>query len=295
MPPRTCIYYVTFQCNDWPEFDHVWNDKELQAIGDVPAEKHLPNLKNARKNGSDELFVTGGEPLLYEGLPDFLAAAKAEGYKIVLHTNGIKYMDTAPSIKGLADRTLFSLDYPVMDEHDRSRGTESFSAVIKSINYARETGERPEILYNITRDSVRFLPEMMEIADRLKVNVRLNPVYDYCGLTGFEKESIDYMKYYFQRKNVRLDLAVLEFMKNRGNFIGWPRCRARETTVTFFPDAKRAIPCVHNRGGSQGREQVCIGCTSWPYMLPSFAIGFDRYRLLSAYSGLKDRQKEETK
>ncbi len=293
MAPRVCLYYITFQCNDTCEFCQIWNDGALQGIESAPVERHIENLKNAKKGGALELQVLGGEPLLYDELPRFLAAAKEEGFETDLYTNGIKYMDRAKEIKGTTRTIYFSLDYPITDEHDRSRGTECFSTVIGNIRYALEIGENPVILYNITRDSLRFIPEMMEIAGKMLVKVRFNPVYDYNGLTGFERESLDYMKYFFNQKNVQLDLAALEFIKNRGNNIGYPRCRARETTITYLPDAARAVPCLFNRNGRQGREQACIGCASWPYMLPSFSIGLDRYRLLSEYSRLKTRQKEE--
>jgi len=290
MIPKTCLYYITLQCNDTCEFCQIWDDKNLQNIGEAALEKHLENLKSAKASGVVMLEVTGGEPLLYENLPVFLSQAREEGFNISLYTNGILYLEKARLIDGLIDRIFFSLDYPIRDEHDRSRGTECFNAVLRSINYAKELGKKPAILYTVTRDSIRFLPEMIDIAEKIKVEVYLNPVYDFQGLHGFEKTSLDYIKYFFGRPNVKVDLAALEFIKKGGNNIAWPRCRARETTITFLPDGSRASPCFFNRGGKQGKEHICIGCTRWPYMLPSFSAGFDKYRLLHEWSKYKEAE-----
>jgi MoaA/NifB/PqqE/SkfB family radical SAM enzyme len=291
MTPKTCLYYISLQCNATCEFCQIWNDKNLQNIEEAPLEKHFDNLKSAKALGVVTLEVTGGEPLLYENLPVFLSRAREEGFNISLYTNGILYSDRAKELKGKVDQIFFSLDYPIQDEHDRSRGTECFNAVLRSINYAKELNEKPIILYTVTRDSLRFLPEMIEIAEKLKVEVQINPVYDFQGLHGFEKLSLDYIKYFSKRPNVRIDLAVLDFIRNGGNNVAWPRCRASETTITYLPDGNKVAPCFYNWGGKQGREHICIGCTRWPYMLPSFSMGFDKYRLLHEWSKYKEVQR----
>ena len=287
---KTCLYYITFQCNDTCEFCQIWNDKELQNIEEAPIEKHFENLKSAKASGAKTIEVTGGEPLLCENLPEFLSCAREEGFEVALYTNGIRYAERAKELKGLINKIYFSLDYPIQDEHDRSRGTECFNIVLRSISYAKELGCAPAVLFTVTRDSIRFLPEMIDIAGKMKVEVQVNPAYDFHGLHGFEKVSLDYIKYYFGRPNVKINLASLAFIKSGGNNIAWPRCRARETTLTYLPDGNRASPCLFNRGGKQGREHICIGCTRWPYMLPSFSIGFDRYRLLHEWSKHKEAQ-----
>ena len=81
-----------------------------------------------------------------------------------------------------------------------------------------------------------------------------------------------------------INLAELEFLKSHGNDPKWPKCRASTSTVTFLPDGNEASPCLYNIGGRCGREEICSGCTRWPYISSSFDYGFDKYKLLNWYS-----------
>ena len=283
---KLCNYYVTLRCNDACEYCSIWDNegyKDIRESGD-PINELLLGLK---REGVKCINITGGEPLLRDDLPAILKTAKEMMFEVELTTNGILYSETGNSIRGLVDRLFFLLDYPIASEHDRSRGVDCFHTVISAIEYAKKLGEKPIIKFTLTRDSVRFLPEMIDLADKLNVLVYLIPVSDFFGTQGFEPATIDYIKYYSRRKNVLVNLAVLEFVRQKGNKILYPRCRARETTVTLMPDGNRVSPCFYNPNGRQGREAACSSCMRWPYMLPSFAKGIDKYFWLDLYSEWK--------
>lgn len=241
--------------------------------------------------GVGRLVITGGEPLLREDLPEILKAARSYGFQLELITNGILYAERAQKIAGLADKIYFSIDYPVSSEHDRSRGVECFDLVVSAVKKARQTERKPFILCTITRDSIRFLPEMVELSERLKTPVCLNPVYDFYGTQGFEPATIQHIYYYSRRKNVLVNRAAVEFMRDGGNKVLYPRCRAKETTVTLLPDGRVISPCFYNPGGKQGREGICSSCMRWPYMLPSFSVGIDKFRWLDLFSEYSNRIK----
>ena len=279
--PKVCHYYVTLRCNDTCEFCKIWQEPGYRDIRESDYQEILENLKT---EGIRNLNIAGGEPLLREDLPQILKKAKELNFETQLTTNGILYPEKARELKGLVGKLFFSLDYPIAEEHDRSRGVECFHQVIQSIKLARELGEKPGINFTMTRDSIRFLPEMIELAEKLNASVYLNPVYDFYGSQGFEDATISHIRYYFRRKNVLLNLAVIEFVKNRGNRVILPRCRAKETTLTILPDGKKVAPCFFNPGGKQGREAVCSGCMRWPYMIPSFGRGLDKYFWLNLLS-----------
>ncbi|MDD4179422.1 MAG: radical SAM protein, partial [Candidatus Margulisbacteria bacterium] len=276
---KTINFYVTLRCDDTCEFCQCWQNSEYQDIGESGDQGKVA-LKELRIKGAKVLNITGGEPLLREDLADILRYAKQIGYQIELTTNGILYRERGGLIGGLVDRLFISLDYPIASEHDRSRGVECFTEVIAAIKQAKEKGEKPIIKFTMTRDSVRFLPEMSDLADKLGVRLYLNPVYDFNGTQGFEPMTIEHIKYYGRKKNVIVNLAALEFIRSGGNKVMYPRCRANETTVTLLPNGSRVAPCFFNPNGRQGQEDVCSSCMRWPYMLPSFSVGFDKYRWL---------------
>lgn len=290
-----CLYFPTLRCNDTCEFCPAWKgypDIRESESGDQGI-RISEKFRELRRRGIRKLVVTGGEPLLREDLPAILKQAKEQGFEIELFTNGILYPDRASELKGLAKVIYFSLDYPFAEDHDRSRGVESFNRVLAGIRLAQTLKEKPVIYYTLTRDSVRFLPEAIELAGNFRVRLFLNPVYDFEGLHGFEPATYEHILYYKRRKSVIINLAAIEFLKRGGNNTAWPRCHAKETVITLLPDLSEASPCFYNRGGKQGREPVCSGCTRWPYMLPSFTKGLDLYYFLNLYSDWMNRRKEK--
>lgn len=286
MTAKTCNYYVTLRCNDTCEFCPVWQNKAYKKIEEKPYD-----LSNLKRLDVSKLNVTGGEPLLRDNLSQILKQAKEHGLEVSLTTNGILYPEKAESLNGLVDELFFSLDYPFAEMHDRSRGVECFQTVIEGIKFALKQAQKPIIKFTMTRDSVQYLPDMVDLAENLNVLLYLNPVYDFYGTQGFENATIRYIRYYFQKKKVLLNLAALQFVKARGNRRLFPRCRAKETTITILPDGTRVEPCLFNQGGRQGRENICSSCMRWPYMLPSFSKGIDKYFWLNKYSNFINRRK----
>ena len=285
---KTANYYVTFRSNDTCEFHTIWQNEEFQKVGEAGYQDVLKQLK---RQGVKRLNITGGEPLLRDGLPDLLKQAKASGFETQLSTNGILYADLAGHLTGLVDRLYFALDYPFASEHDRSRGVECFKTALAAIEQARTLNQRPIIKFTMTRESVRFLPEMVDLAARLRVPVYLSPVYDHFGLQGFEPSTIDHILYYSRRRHVLVNRAALEFVKRGGNNLVLSRCRAQETTVTILPDGRQVLPCFFNQAGRQGQAAACASCLRWPYILPSFTRGIDKYYWLNLYSEMINRRK----
>ncbi|MFH1826657.1 MAG: radical SAM protein [bacterium] len=280
---KVCNYFATLRTNDECEFDSLWPKlDEYSKIEEKPYD--LMILKRA---GIKCLNITGGEPLLREDLPEILRQAKNLGLQTKLTTNGILY----EKIEGLRDgeiESLFiSLDYPTAEQHDRSRGIECFSDAIKAIKFAKEVKQNPIINFTVTRDSVLYLPEMIDLAEKLGVRIYLNPVSDFFGTQGFESATVDHLRYYARNKRVLANLAILEFVRAGGNRTIVPRCKAKETTVSILPDGQRVKPCFFNQGGVQGRADVCSGCLRWDYMLPSFSLGLDKYFWLNLLSKLR--------
>jgi MoaA/NifB/PqqE/SkfB family radical SAM enzyme len=304
--PLVCNYYLTLKCNDSCEFSRLWQKKEFQEMQETGAADVKKNLRSLRDMGVLVMNFTGGEPLLYEELPEVLRISKRLGFFNVLTTNGILYLEKADLITNFVDHLVFSLDSPIPAEHNRIRGTNCYQSVIDGIKAAKRLGKNPIINFTVTRDTVGDLPDMVDLSQSLGVLLWINPVYNYSGFEGFTRESVDYIARYFGRKNVGLNLASLQVIRDGGNNISRPVCRAGASSVTIFPDNTLVSPCIHLQRSSVkldkdiasilkrrevklaasicGRGEECKGCMDWSYLGPSFLYGINKNLFLALYS-----------
>ncbi len=306
MRPLVCNYYLTLKCNDACEFCRLWQKKEFQEMRETGAAEVKKNLRYLRDMGILVVNFSGGEPLLYEEIPEVLRISKRLGFFNILTTNGVLYPEKADLITNFVDHLVFSLDSPVPADHNRIRGTNCYQSVIDGVRAAKRLGKNPIISFTVTRDTVGVLPDMVDLSQSLGVLLWINPVYNYSGLEGFTKESVDYIARYFGRKNVGLNLASLQVIRDGGNNIRRPVCRAGASTVTIFPDNTLVSPCIHLRKSAVkldeniasilkrrevklaaslcGRDDQCNGCMDWSYLGPSFLYGINKNLFLALYS-----------
>ncbi|MBU0687125.1 MAG: radical SAM protein [Candidatus Margulisbacteria bacterium] len=304
MRPLVCNYYVTLKCNDSCEFCPHW--QENSPAEESSLEQVRDNLRGLKSLGVLYLDITGGEPLLRDDLPEILAYAKKLKLFTAVTTNCMLFPEKGEKVAKLCDRLLFSLDFPDKEQHNRSRDEDLFDRVVESIKIAKSFKKKPIINYTITRDSVRFLPEMEDFARKHNLLVWLNPVYESPAHEGLTKESIYYVKYFIKKKHVAGNLAALKLLSNYGNNLDWPVCKAARACVTITPDSHVVAPCYFNQKTKikidcnlkeifhseeyknafqyQGRSSRCSGCLIWGYMLPSFWFRLDRYFFMNLYS-----------
>lgn len=303
--PLVCNYYVTLRCNDSCEFCEIWQKENYKQTAETPLNDIISNLKDLRKLGIKYIDFTGGEPLLRADIPQILNASKKEGHYNVLTTNGILFQDRMYEIAPFVDSIIFSLDSPEENEHDRIRGTACYEYVINSIKLAKKRIKNVIVNFTVTRDSVLFLPEMVDLAESLGVLLWVNPVFRYGGAEGFTNESLDYIARYRNRKNVAFNFASLDLIKRGGNSTINPVCRAVQSVVTILPDNSMVLPCFYKQDFSakisrkldvlyksksrdylvkQGRYRECDKCLAWPYLNPSFLYKFDKHLAQALFS-----------
>jgi len=288
------------------EFCQVWQDDDLKGVEEEKTSQIETNLNALKKLGITTIEFTGGEPLLRKDLPEILRISKDLEFHNSLTTNSILFADMAKDIVPHVDMLFFSLDAPLEEEHDRIRGTACFDKVIESIDVALKHDKMPILKFTATRDSISFLPEMAEIAEQFGVLLFVNPVYNFSGIQGFSRETVDHILYMLRRKNVAANLSALQFVKAGGNDLRKPRCRAAEAVVSISPDGNLLLPCFHLREkkvkiddnlystyhsqivkdelNSQGKYVRCSGCMAWEYILPSMGYKIDKYFFLNLYS-----------
>ena len=89
-------------CQNWELIEHPENFEEIDF-------ERIKKFLLSHKDFIDGVCVTGGEPTIYEDLPDFIKKIKELGFLVKLDTNGSK----PRMIKKLIDEKL--VDYIAMD------------------------------------------------------------------------------------------------------------------------------------------------------------------------------------
>jgi MoaA/NifB/PqqE/SkfB family radical SAM enzyme len=307
--PVLCNYYLTYRCNASCSFCDIWERPSPYAS----LETIFQNLKDLKRLGVKVVDFTGGEPLLHRDIDLILLEAKRLGFITTLTTNTLLYPKWAEKIKGLVDMLHFSLDSPVEEEHNQSRGVACFGHLQESIAIARSLGERPDILFTVFEHNLHHLPALwQEYAIEKDLVLILNPVFAYNSVeTGGELSTgrLKELSQWGKRKNVFLNQAFIQLRLDGGNRTADPVCKALTTTLVIGPSDELILPCYHLGidslpiGGKlyelyrsekvqklkdwEGRLPGCEGCTINCYMQPSFTVNLNRYWFLAAPSAIK--------
>ncbi len=297
--PVLCNYYVTYRCNATCGFCDIWERPSPYAT----PENVTANLKGLKKLGVKVVDFTGGEPLLHRQIDQLLALAKGHRLITTLTTNCLLYPKYAGKLRGKVDMLHFSLDSPVKEEHDASRGVACFDFVMESIRVARRLGERPDILFTVFETNIHQIGEVWRsVCLPNDLVLILNPVFGYNSVdTGnqLSEASLQLLSRWAGQKNVYINEGFLSLRRDGGNHISQPVCRAGSATVVISPENKLVLPCYHlgieeipiqgalaelyhsekvqKLIALEGRLPACEGCTINCYMQPSFAVETSKY------------------
>jgi len=314
--PVLCNYYLTYRCNATCSFCDIWERPSPYARIET-IEKNLHDLK---KLGVRVLDFTGGEPLLHPEIPEILQMARNMGFITTLTTNCLLYPKKAESIRGLVDMLHFSLDSPIEDEHNKSRGVECFRFFKESLEIARNLGEKPDILFTVFGHNIHQIKETWEeYAIKHDLILILNPAFEYNSVvTGppLSEQDLKTLKSWGKKKNVFLNQAFIALRMSGGNQTEKPVCKAASTTIVISPENELVLPCYHlgieslpienslfdlynsekvrSIRSLEGRLPACQGCSINCYMQPSFTTNLNQYWFLAAPSAIKYNLKKGT-
>ena len=144
---------LTDKCNlkcgyCWTSFQHDCpaGSAENGRLGEFTSfgyDERLMSVRAAAKVGISKVRLTGGEPLCYSGLVDFIADVKRvpgiEG--VFLTTNGTMLADKAADLKGAGlDGINISLDTLNRDKYKRLTGFDMFDKAMGGIQAALSSG-----------------------------------------------------------------------------------------------------------------------------------------------------------
>jgi MoaA/NifB/PqqE/SkfB family radical SAM enzyme len=155
---------VTTRCNG--SCLHCFARSGISRSSSLPIGLVKEIIAEAYDAGYHHLHITGGEPLLWEGLFETVEYGCGVGYKtIFMNTNGT--LMTKEIGKRLADYGSFSmsvsLDGPE-DLHDRIRGKGSHRRAMRGIENALNAGNHLTIFTTVTK---RLLPKLPHFVDDL--------------------------------------------------------------------------------------------------------------------------------
>lgn len=307
--PVLCNYYVTYRCNATCGFCDIWERPSPYATPEQVKE----NLIALRRLGVKVVDFTGGEPLLHRQIDTLLALAKEQRMITTLTTNCLLYPKYAERLRGKVDMLHFSLDSPIQEEHDQSRGVPCFDALIQSIGIARSLGERPDILFTVFEHNVGQIRQVWEeICLPNDLILILNPVFEYKEVATGDQLSdttLEELTWWGKQKNVYLNDGFIALRKDGGNHCSKPICKAASSTIVISPHNKLVLPCYHlgleeipiennlyelyqseriqQLVAQEGRLPGCEGCAINCYMQPSFAVEMNKYWWKALPSTLK--------
>jgi len=167
-PKELCSTIFLFGCNFRCKFCHNPNLvlRNLKDFCDLDEEYIISELIRRKKNVSS-VCITGGEPLISEGIIQFIQRLKSEGFKVKLDTNGYY----SSKLKEVIDKKL--VDFISMDIKsgfskynessgvivDNSKIKESIKNIIESgISYEFRTTVVPGI---VSQSDIEEIGEML--------------------------------------------------------------------------------------------------------------------------------------
>jgi MoaA/NifB/PqqE/SkfB family radical SAM enzyme len=309
MAPLVANYYLTYRCNARCHFCNIWALEPPQEADFTTIQQ---NLRDLRRLGVKYVDFTGGEPLLRSDAAEIYREAKAQGFYTSMTTNTILYPKRAKEMQGLVDFLNFSLDGGDAETHDQSRGVRIFDTLVESVALAHSLGEKPVLNHTVTAQNYNRIDEVGELGQKLGARVWLNPAFtayeNYNSKKNPTIEMVEAIKHGAHKYNcIGYNQAALAFIVDGGNNTQSPRCKAVDAVIAISPDNKILLPCYHfaqdgvpiegnlyelyresekveSYRQSQGKLDVCEGCTVWCYLIPSFFMGVDKYWLLNGLS-----------
>jgi MoaA/NifB/PqqE/SkfB family radical SAM enzyme len=140
--------------------------------------RQLENLFRIFKSwGVKTITFGGGNPLLYDHICLALQLAHQANMQVGIISEGIEMPDDlADAISQYASWIRFSLDGPNSNIHDKIRNKPGlFDCVMQCITKLQTRKRKPLLGLNcvIQKDNLNFLPQMIDLAERISVDILL--------------------------------------------------------------------------------------------------------------------------
>lgn len=153
---------ITNSCN--MKCKHCMNWSVENSNNGFNRKEILKLIDELNENNTEEIYISGGEPLLYPYIDDVILYASSLGIKVTLATNALEIKKHLDSIKKGVQLVSISLD-GIGETHDKFRGTPgAFDNCVKMFRLLKENNVKTRISAMIWKENVEELEEMIILA-----------------------------------------------------------------------------------------------------------------------------------
>ena len=162
LPSRILHLHPTRRCN--LACNHCYSTSSPHQDSGVNPSLWRQVLPLLRSQGYEQVSLSGGEPLLYEGLEILVSAAADEGFRLTLISNGILISKPTAQNKKLLkqlDGVAISFD-GLAHRHDDIRGRSGvFQHACNAIKVLLDLGLPVAAAISVTNDGIEELPDLV--------------------------------------------------------------------------------------------------------------------------------------
>ena len=181
LDPLVVMYYVTTKCNLDCQYCEDFGSRKNSLMTSASLEEAKQILR-VIKEGSDNLFITGGEPFTYPNINELITFAKEELQfrNLTMITNGY-LLPQHEGILHLLDRMIISLDSPNPDKWHKIinaplKTAELIIENIKTFAANQEIYGNSMILNSVlTPDTLEDIESIVEFCINHRVTVSFSP------------------------------------------------------------------------------------------------------------------------
>jgi len=152
---------LTRRCNS--ACIHCFAGADQDRVDEMPRTAARRVIQEGAVSGYRQLHLTGGEPLLYEGIIQVIDLALEAGYEsILLNTNGL--LLDRPMCRQLARRPELTLSVSLETGaalHDRIRGEGTYRQVLEAVETALSEGLHLILFSIVCRSNLAALPKFV--------------------------------------------------------------------------------------------------------------------------------------
>ena len=153
---------ITNSCN--MKCKHCMNWSVENSSEGFDKEKILMLVEDLHENNTEEIYISGGEPLLYPYIDDVILYASSLGIKVTLATNALEISNHIEVIKKGVQLVSISLD-GIGETHDKFRGVPgAFDNCVKMFKLLKQSKVKTRISAMIWKENVDELEEMISLA-----------------------------------------------------------------------------------------------------------------------------------